>query len=163
MLAFAALVMAVTTIVVFLHWYSYRYLKTLIAGRRRWDLNICCGSVDGGGINADIVKHADVPNFVLTSDIYQLPFADGQFDTVLCSHTAEHVDDPDRFDAELRRVGREVVYVLPPVWDLAAALNVMEHRWLFLTLRKVHRRLPRRVRLPFARRLHARLGQKITA
>ncbi|MEL6215445.1 MAG: hypothetical protein AAFQ99_07200, partial [Pseudomonadota bacterium] len=73
------------------------------------------------------------------------------------------IDDPDRFDAELRRVGKKVTYVLPPVWDLAAALNVLEHRWIFLSARKIHDRLPPRVPLPFARRIQARLGQKIAA
>ncbi len=163
MALFLALVATVTIIIVFLHWYSYSHLKTRIVSGRRWDLNICCGTVDGGGVNADIVQHADVPNFVQVKNIYRLPFEDGQFETVLCSHTAEHVDDPDRFDAELRRVGREVVYVLPPVWDLAAAFNIMEHRWIFLNVRKIHRRLPRRVPLPFARRIQARLGQRIAA
>lgn len=163
MALFFALAVTVTAIVVFLHWYSYGHLKTKIVASRRWDLNICCGTVDGGGVNADIVQHADVPNFVQVKNIYRLPFEDGQFDTVLCSHTAEHVDDPDRFDAELRRVGREVVYVLPPAWDLAAAFNIMEHRWIFLNVRKIHRRLPRRVPLPFARRIQARLGQRIAA
>jgi len=70
---------------------------------------------------------------------------------------------PNRFDRELRRVAKNVVYVLPPIWDLAAALNIWEHKWTFLTLRKVHKTLPRRVRLPFARRLQARIGQRITA
>lgn len=161
--AFAALAVVITAIVVFLHWYSYHYQKRSIISRRSWDLNISCGATDGGGINADIVRHADIANFVLIDDIYHLPFAEGQFGTVLCSHTAEHVDDPARFDLELRRVGREVTYILPPLWDLAAALNVREHKWLFLTLRKVHRRLPSRVPLPLARRLHARVGQRIVA
>jgi SAM-dependent methyltransferase len=158
-----AAVLAITAVIVFLHWYSYGYLKRAIVRRRRWDLNICCGSTDGGGVNADIVQHSELPNFVHVENIYRLPFADGQFDTVLCSHTAEHVDYPARFDRELRRVANEVVYVLPPIWDLAAALNIREHRWLFLTLRKVHYRLPPRIPLPFARRLQARIGQKITA
>ena len=63
--------------------------------------NICCGRTDGGGINADIVQHGDVPNFVKLDSIYRLPFADGQFEVVLCSHTAEHVQYPQRFDREL--------------------------------------------------------------
>lgn len=158
-----ALVATVTAIVVFLHWYSYRHLKPSIIRRRRWDLNICCGTIDGGGVNADIVQHEDLPNFVRIENVYQLPFADGSFDTVLCSHTAEHLGDPDRFDRELRRVGKNVVYVLPPLWDLAAVLNVWEHRWVFLTVRKVHHRLPKRVALPFAGRLQARIGQRIAA
>lgn len=162
-LYFLALVAVVTAVVVFLHWYSYRHLKASIIGRNTWDLNICCGNFDGGGVNVDIVKHGELPNFVKVDNIYRLPFADGQFDTVLCSHTAEHIDYPNRFDRELRRVANNVVYILPPVWDLAAALNIWEHKWLFLTMRKVHHALPRRIRLPFARRLQARVGQRITA
>ncbi len=163
MLLFLALVATITVIIVFLHWYSYSYLKRSIIRRRRWDLNICCGTTDGGGINVDIVQHSELPNFVQVDDIYNLPFEDQQFDTVLCSHTIEHVDYPRRFDRELRRVAKNVVYVLPPVWDLAAALNVWEHRWLFLTIRKVHYTLPRCAPLPFARRLQARIGQRVTA
>lgn len=160
---FLLLVATVTAIILFLHWYSYRHLKTSLIKRRKWDLNICCGNTDGGGVNVDIVQHSDVPNFVQVDNIYRLPFEDGQFETVLCSHTAEHVDYPRRFDRELRRVARKVVYILPPVWDLAAALNIWEHKWLFLSVRKVHHTLPRRVKLPFARRLQARAGQRITA
>ncbi|MEM7503504.1 MAG: methyltransferase domain-containing protein [Pseudomonadota bacterium] len=163
MLYFAAFTATTTAIVVFLHWYSYRYLKRSIIRRQRWGLNICCGTIDGGGVNADIVQHGDLPNFVKLESIYRLPFKDKQFDTVLCSHTAEHVASPQRFDQELRRVGRSVVYVLPPIWDLAAALNIREHKWLFLSLRKVHNELPPRIPLPFARKLQARIGQKIAA
>ena len=163
MIYFLVLVTVVTAIIVFLHWYSYHLLKRSIIARGDWDLNICCGNSGAGKVNADIVKHSDVSGFVLIDSIYRLPFKDGQFDTVLCSHTAEHVDYPQRFDRELRRVGRHVVYVLPPIWDLAAALNVWEHRWLFLTVRKVHTTLPRRIPLPFARKLQARVGQRINA
>lgn len=149
--------------VVFLHWYSYRLLKDDITARQKWDLNICCGKVDGGGVNADIMQYSDVPNFVLLDNIYKLPFEDSQFETVLCSHTAEHVEYPQRFDRELRRVGKNVVYILPPIWDLAAALNIWEHRWLMLSARKVHTSLPPRIPLPFARRLQARIGQRLSA
>ena len=69
MLYFLALVATVTAIIVFLHWYSYRYLKSSIIGRRRWDLNICCGTTDGGGVNVDILRHADVPNFVRVDNV----------------------------------------------------------------------------------------------
>ena len=59
---------------------SYILLKAQIFGRRKWDLNICCGKMDGGGVNADIVKHRDdIPNFRLIDDIYHLPFKNRQF------------------------------------------------------------------------------------
>ena len=102
-------------VLLLVHHASYVWLKGRIVERRRWGLNICCGETDGGGANADIVQHADVPTFVLIQDIYHLPFEDGQFDTVLCSHTLEHVDEPRQFWEELQRVGREVTLVVPPL------------------------------------------------
>jgi SAM-dependent methyltransferase len=143
---------------------SYRLLGGRIrASRDRWDLNICCGRTDGGGINADIIRHADVPNFVLVDDIYSLPFRAQAFDHVLCSHTIEHVEDPQAFFDELSRVGRVVTVVLPPLWDLGAVLNLLEHRWVFLTVRKRHDHLPTFVRLPLARPVQRWLGQRIRA
>jgi SAM-dependent methyltransferase len=158
-----ALAVTITVVIVFLHWYSYRYLKRSIIQWQRWDLNICSGTTDGGGINADIVKHDDIPNFVLLESVYRLPFEDSQFEAVLCSHTVEHLDYPQRFDRELRRVGKNVTYILPPIWDVAAALNIWEHKWLILSVRKVHDKLPARIPLPFARKLQARIGQRISA
>ena len=144
-----------------LNLFSYRILKTrIIRERRKWDLNICCGDIDGGGLNADIVAQ-DVPNFVLTQDIYRLPFKDGEFESVLCSHTIEHVDDPDAFWAELNRVGQEVTLILPPLWDLAAALNIFEHKWIFLSWRKRHHALPRHVRFSWADSYQQRFGQVV--
>jgi hypothetical protein len=70
-----------------IHYISYFYLKKRILAKHRWDLNICCGKTDGGGINADIFKHEDVPNFVFIENIYRLPFADKEFDRYLFSHT----------------------------------------------------------------------------
>lgn len=140
---------------------SYRILKTrIIREHRKWDLNICCGDIDGGGLNADIVAQ-DVPNFVLTPDIYRLPFEDGEFERVLCSHTMEHVDDPDAFWAELNRVGQEVTLILPPLWDPAAALNIFEHKWIFLSWRKRHGALPRHVRFSWAYSYQQRFGQVV--
>jgi len=142
---------------------SYGLLKNRILRMRKWGLNICCGKTDGGGINADIVRHSQVPNFVLLSDIYALPFADNSFADVLCSHTIEHLEDPRRFYRELQRVGREVMLVVPPLWDLSAAFNVLEHRWLFLTVRKRHTKLPPFVRLPLAATVQQLLGQRFHA
>lgn len=143
---------------------SYKILKNKVLRSRSWGLNICCGKSDGGGINADVVKHKDLPNFMLIEDIYNLPFKDGQFENVLCSHTIEHVDDPVRFYNELQRVGKNVILVLPPLWDISASLmNIFEHKWVFLTFKKVHNKLPAFIPLPFAKRFQRRWGQKISA
>jgi len=146
-----------------LNYISYQMMKQRILKKRKWGLNICCGKTDGGGINADIMAHADVNNYCHLDNIYKLPFGDKQFEHILCSHTIEHVEDPERFDKELRRVGQKVTYVLPPMWDLSAAFNFLEHRWLFLTLRKEHHHLPRYIKLPFSHRVQSWIGQRIHA
>jgi ubiquinone/menaquinone biosynthesis C-methylase UbiE len=105
----------------------------------------------------------DVPRYVQIDDIYDLPFGDKEFDTVLCSHTIEHVEDPERFFAELTRVGHEVTLILPPLWDVSAAFNLIEHRTLFLTLRKTHTSLPRHMPLPGAATIQRWFGQRIHA
>ena len=111
----------------------------------------------------DIVNHADVPNLVVVDSIYNLPFETGQFQHVLCSHTIEHVEDPSAFYAELKRVAEQVTLVVPPLWDLSAVLNIFEHKWMFLTFRKEHNKLPRHLELPLSRVCQERLGQKIRA
>jgi len=158
-----SILVTITALLFGLHHLSYGMIKRNIVQRRRWDLNVCCGTTDAGGVNVDIVQHGDVPRFVKVSSIYELPFRDRQFRIALCSHTAEHVDDPDALDRELRRVARRVVYVLPPLWDLAASFNVLEHKWIFFSTRKLHLRLPRRRRLPLADFFQARWGQRIKA
>lgn len=156
-------VAGITLYLILAHFVSYKLGKNRILKKQKWDLNICCGRTDGGGVNADIVQHDNLPNFVLLSSIYNLPFKDGEFQTVLCSHTIEHVDDPERFYTELQRVGRRVTLVVPPLYDLAAVLSIMEHKWIFLSFRKEHHTLPAFVKLPFADVLQKRFGQSNNA
>jgi len=163
LVTWSGIIIGVAVLTQALNFLSYRILKGRILRRRTWDLNICCGKTDGGGVNADIVAHADVPQLVLIDSIYKLPFADNTFKTVLCSHTMEHIKDPDAFFRELTRVGDQVTIVLPPLWDLAGVLNIFEHRWIFLSFRKEHHRLPARVRLPLFRTVQRLLGQRIHA
>lgn len=141
-------ILALAAIITFLHWLSYHHLKWKVVKSRRWGLNISCGKTDGGGVNVDIAKHAEIPNFVLIEDIYHLPFKDKQFDTVLCSHTIEHVDNPKTFFKELQRVGKDVTLVTPPLWDLCAALNFLTHKWIVLSFKKVHKTLPPMIPYP---------------
>ena len=157
------LILGIVIVLGVLNYISYQLMKQRILKTRIWDLNICCGKTDGGGVNADIMNHAAVNNYCHLESIYRLPFTAQQFEHVLCSHTIEHVEDPERFDQELRRVGQHITYVLPPLWDLSAAFNIFEHRWLFLTLKKEHHRLPHYIKLPFSHKLQDWIGQRIHA
>ncbi len=142
---------------------SYDVMKKKILLRQKWDLNICCGKTDGGGLNVDIVKYKEVQNFIKVDDVYNLPFGDKEFRSVLSSHTIEHLDDPKAFINELNRVGEDIHIILPPLWDFTAAFNVLEHKWLFLTLKKEHKKLPYHIRLPLALFIQEKFGQRIHA
>jgi SAM-dependent methyltransferase len=161
----AATVLAVVVPTLWLaNFVSYRVIKDRVLRERRWDYNICCGQTDGGGINADIVQFGAIPNFELVTDVTRLPHADQAFGTVLCSHTLEHVDDPAAMFAELRRVGRRVTILVPPLWDLGAALNPFEHRVIFLTFRTRHEdHLPPYIAYRPARWLQRWRGQRVVA
>lgn len=150
-------------VIYILNFISYRLIKNALISGQKWELNICCGRTDGGGRNADIVQHDELPNFDLIDDIYNLPYETGQFETVLCSHTMEHVEDPQRFFAELERVGNEVTLIIPPLWDIAAVCNFFEHRWIFLTLKKKHHALPKCIPLPFSKKYQEIAYQHIRA
>lgn len=163
MMLISLIVMGFVLYCVVSHFISYTVFKNRILRRQKWDLNICCGHTDGGGVNADIVQHKAVPNFLKVDDVYNLPFRTGEFGSVLCSHTIEHVDDPERFFKELERVGTEVTVVIPPLYDITAAFNFFEHKTLFFSFRKVHHSLPRHARLPFSRFIQKHLGQNIEA
>lgn len=88
-------------------------------------LDVACGSgwlsqqlaerdfqVTGGDI---IPPVAQGTNPVFSSmDVTQLPFADNHFDTVVCAHTLEHVQNIQQALAELRRVCKHrLIIVLP--------------------------------------------------
>lgn len=153
----------VVFLLLFFNWLSYSYFKNRILASKKWDLNICCGKTDGGGVNADVIKHKELTNFVLIKDIYHLPFKDKQFKSVLCSHTIEHVERPKEFFRELKRVGEDVTLVTPPLWDLWAVLNFVVHRWLVLSFRKVHETLPPMIPYPLGLLYDKIFGQLISA
>ena len=48
------------------------------------------------------------------ADAERLPFGDREFDTVVCTHTLEHVRDLRRAIDELRRVARQRIIVVVP-------------------------------------------------
>ncbi|PYB77845.1 MULTISPECIES: class I SAM-dependent methyltransferase [Rhizobium] len=50
----------------------------------------------------------------IAAKIENLPFADGEFDTVVCTHVIEHVLEYHRAIAELRRIARRRVIIVVP-------------------------------------------------
>lgn len=56
----------------------------------------------------------------------RFPFSDGEFDYVICSHVIEHVDDVDKFVAEMFRVSR-AGYLEYPLIYYEYVFNIPEH------------------------------------
>lgn len=159
----AYILLALVIYLVIAHFVSYSVIKRRVVKSRKWDLNICSGRTDGGGVNADIKKYIDLPNFVIIKNAYKLPFKDKQFDYVLCSHTIEHVEDPEAFYRELKRVGNHVVLLTPPLLDLGAVLNITEHRSIFLSFKTLHTDFPKFIPMPLGKWYQKNFGQLITS
>lgn len=70
-------------------------------------------------------------------DIHFLPFKDKVFNTVVCSHVLEHINNPEQGKKEINRVGDGYEIVLPhPVWEYMFALFNAEtaHKWIAYNL-----------------------------
>lgn len=59
------------------------------------------------------INPKQIPNFVKCSGL-QLPFRDGSFEEVVCSHVIEHTTSPSKLLRELVRVARRKVTVRYP-------------------------------------------------
>jgi ubiquinone/menaquinone biosynthesis C-methylase UbiE len=80
-------------------------------------------------VNVDIAgSGACTRDNVCYADAHDLPFADKQFGAALATHVLEHVEDPRRAFAELRRVADEVFIVCPRWWGPHTWLHP-QHRW----------------------------------
>ncbi len=156
-LIFSGLIL-VAIIMKLLNYLNNNVMKDRIVRRKEWDLNICCGKTDGGGINVDVFPHIDIPNFLHITDVYNLPFQDESFESVLCCDTIAQVDDPQRLYDELQRVGKEVTLIVTPLWDICSAFNIFKRRYVFLTCRKDHHELPAYFKLPCAGFIQRLLG-----
>lgn len=64
------------------------------------------------GIDSDLAVGTGA-KFV-SGDIYDIPFEDALFDTVICAHTLEHVLDMEKAISELRRVAKKRLIIVVP-------------------------------------------------
>ena len=72
-------------------------------------------------------------------NVEDLPFKDKQFDTVVCTHTLEHVRDLPKAMSELRRVAKRRVIVVVPrqrpyTYNFSLHLNYFPYEWSFPAL-----------------------------
>jgi ubiquinone/menaquinone biosynthesis C-methylase UbiE len=82
----------------------------------------------------DNVRKAYPQVTFVESHLEQLPFADAEFDTVVCTHTLEHVQNLPRAITELRRVARKSVIVVVPrerpyKYGFALHLHFFPYAW----------------------------------
>lgn len=103
------------------------YLITLLAGA---DPGRTCVGAD-----IDPPNLAERPgNLTFTSGwLGRLPFEDDTFDTVICTHTLEHILDIDEAVADLRRIARRrLILVVPREREYKYSLNLHVHFFPYL-------------------------------
>lgn len=93
-------------------------------------------SLVGVDINREAVKYArtrfgEVATFE-QGTIFDLPYAAGAVDLVLCSEVLEHLRAPGRAVAELKRVARTHVLITVPLEPIFQTLNTLG-QWLGLS------------------------------
>lgn len=76
-------------------------------------------------------KKAKVPSdkLMVVGDALNMPFKDKEFDFIIASHIAEHIDDPEQFCKELLRVGKRGYIETPGAFD-EFILNESFHKWI---------------------------------
>lgn len=76
-------------------------------------------------------KKASVPSDkkMVVGDALHMPFANKEFDFVIASHIAEHIDDPEQFCKEQMRVGKRGYIETPGPFD-EFFLNEPFHKWI---------------------------------
>lgn len=99
-------------------------------------------------------RNAGVTISMMQCDVMNLPFAERQFDTVLCFRVLMHVTDWRAGLKEIARVsGDEIIYDFPPRWSLAALqvpvrwlaqlFNPKVQRFRLFSVRQMRRELQR--------------------
>lgn len=107
---------------------TWRVIHSLVTGNRLLDIG--CGSGIGLGLHQLFDPQLSVVGMegnddgrpvwdarglnVVTGNIYELPFEENEFDTVVSSHVLEHLETPERALLESMRVARRrVIHAVP--------------------------------------------------
>jgi SAM-dependent methyltransferase len=85
----------------------------------------------------------DLPVTLVQGDATKLPFANGVFDAVICSETAEHIPDDREVIRELARVLRPrgwLFFTVPNLWNAARIIEMTKRLTLRVELMRGHLR-----------------------
>ena len=102
-----------------------RLAHHLVTRGRRPD-RFVASDLDLGALAPDLDPLIEVRR----ASAYELPYAKGSFDLVLCCEVLEHLSDPERALAEAARVARRAVLLSAPREPLWRVLNIARARYV---------------------------------
>lgn len=78
----------------------------------------------------DLAKEKNPEVDCRTASIYELPYEDNSFDTILCLEVLEHLENPEKALSELSRVAKKYIIVSTPNEPIWRILNCVRGKYL---------------------------------
>lgn len=72
------------------------------------------GDIELYGVDIVIPKNLDTKVNLIEANIIKLPFKDGEFDTVVCTHALEHIKNPQKALKEIIRIAKKRIIIVVP-------------------------------------------------
>ena len=112
-------------------------------------LSVFLGEFDDYSVLFDCGSSLDTKKVLRYFKKNKIPLSSFKY-LVTSHHHFDHCGGALKFYEELKRVSKNIILLVPPLWDIASLADIREHKWQFMTLRTKHVNiLPNKFKLPY--------------
>ena len=91
---------------------------------------LCITGLDISRDNLNVAEELNPTARFVLGDVYELPFENDSFDLVICTEVLEHLKDPERAVAELKRVSKKYCIISVPHEPFFRMGNILKLSYL---------------------------------